>query len=93
MQIGAKVMPEKKKAEVWASFNFAHGTIVSFIAVSELLVLECSTCMGGFHLKKIFAMLVMLPYTLHGTQSGTLRLVNSRTIWLSKQTKKRITRD
>jgi hypothetical protein len=44
MQIGAKVMLEKKKAEVWASFHFAHSTIVSFIAVSELLVLECSTC-------------------------------------------------
>jgi hypothetical protein len=36
----------------------------------------------------------MLPYTLHGTQSVTLHLVNSRTIRLSKRTKKkRITRD
>jgi hypothetical protein len=36
----------------------------------------------------------MLPYTLHGTRSVTLRLVNSRTIRLSKRTKKkRITRD
>jgi hypothetical protein len=86
-------MPEKKKAEVWASFNFAHGTIVSFIAVSELLVLECSTCMGVFHLRKIFAMLVMLSYTLHGIQSDALCLVNSRTIRLSKRIKKRITRD
>jgi hypothetical protein len=30
----------------------------------------------------------MLPYTLHGTRSVTLRLVNSRTIQLSKRTKK-----
>jgi hypothetical protein len=31
----------------------------------------------------------MLPYTLHGTRSVTLRLVNSRTIQLSKRTKKK----
>jgi hypothetical protein len=35
----------------------------------------------------------MLPYTLHGTRSVILHLVNSRTIRLSKRTKKRITRD
>jgi hypothetical protein len=35
----------------------------------------------------------MFPYTLHGTRSVTLHLVNSQTIRLSKRTKKRITQD
>jgi hypothetical protein len=45
-----------------------------------------ATVIGQYHTR------AMLPYTLHGTWSATLRLVNSRTIRLSKR-KKWITRN